>query len=197
MKAFLGLFLVVFDLLKGIGTLGVSNLGKKIKHFFFVQSWWRLLIILILVGIIGFGYNIFGAAALIGVTIWYLLFKQEEYAKKRGNWDSLNGNEHFIIPSIISLFTMIILQGTLSTNAVPKYEIIKNITLNEKTVTEKAYVYLNVNGASVKLDTGNKCKWGQTTKLYKEVRDVIWINPNIMGDYYLDCNRPMKKFTKI
>ena len=194
MKAFLGLFLVVFDLLKG---LGIPNLGKKIKHFFLVQSWWRLLIILISAGCIGFGYNIFGAGILIGVTIWYLTEKQEQYAKKRGNWNTVERNDHFIIPSILSLVTMIIIQSVLVYKAVPKYEVIKNITLNEKTVTEKSYVYLNVKGTSVKLDTGSKCKWGQLTELYKETKDVFWFNPNIIGKYYLNCNRPMKKYTKI
>jgi hypothetical protein len=194
MKAFLGIFLVIFDLLK---LVKIPNPTEQIKHFFLVQSWWRVLLILIFAGLIGFGYNVIGAVILIGLTIWFLLNKQEKYAIKNGTWNSIEGNDHFIVPSILSIVMMILLQAFLVKNAIPKYEIIKNITLNEQTVTDKAWVYLDIDGISVKLDTGSGCKWGNKVNIYKETRKSVWLNSNLMGSYHLECYKPIKKYTKL
>lgn len=191
-NSFLGLFLIVFDLIKI-----PKNITKKIKHFFLVQSWWRVLIILTTVGIIGYGYNIFFAFILIGITTWYLSKKQKKYAKQRGEWDYMNGNEHFIMPTVAAILFMLIIQITLLENAIPKYEILKEVTLSKNNVTGDTDFYIDINGISRKLETGKGCSYGQKVKIYKETRDVFWFNPNVMGDYYLDCNRPMKKYTKI
>jgi hypothetical protein len=189
-NSFLGLFLIITDLFK-------SSISKNIKHFFLVQSWWRLLIILLGVGIIGYGYNIFLSIIFIGLTVWFLLGKQKKYAKQRREWDSYSGNEHFIVPIIASLFLMGILQGVLIKNAVPKYEIIKEVVLSKDNITDNKDFYININGMSRKLETGKNCSYGQKVKIYRETKDVFWFNPNIIGDYYLDCNRPMRKYTNI
>jgi len=100
MKILLGFLLILWD--------NVKSMTKTPKHQMFIQSWWRSLIILTIVGFVFSYYSMFIGIPLLILFFLYLAKKQERYAKKRRVWNDIDENEHLIVPIVTSILIVVI-----------------------------------------------------------------------------------------
>jgi large-conductance mechanosensitive channel len=192
MKIF-GIFIIIFDL---IINLDIGNYYGKIKHQILVQSWWRAVIMVLIAGFIGALYNIYLAFSLIFIVVLLLNRYQEIYAKERRKWDNYDANEHLILSTFMGVLMLALAYVVTIKTGIPKYKVIKEITLTDKTVTNNSTVYLDINSKLIELATGRGCTMGDKVLIYRENSNGF-INTDFYSDYYLDCYKSMKKITKI
>jgi len=191
---------LISSIIKGFGIF--QSLVKVFWVYMVLkQSWLRLLIIQLIVVFIGLQFNFIVALILLVLSIGYMAPQQEKYALEKGTWSNVYGNEHFIIPTVLSILFIPLISLIVYETSVPEYSKIQEIELKQhRELTSEDYMFLVKNGKDIKImlsssSSVTKCK--NKTLIYYEERESSTINLSMYDGWFAECLHPMKKFQKI